>query len=172
MNLFLDVQFADEIADVTTLPTEAQLTLWATTALQGRTGFSEPELTIRLTDDEESQALNSEYRGKDKPTNVLSFPFDAPPEVPLELLGDLVICVGVVEREAVEQGKTAEAHWAHMVIHGCLHLLGYDHIKDDEAEEMEALERDLLASLGYSDPYQEPTESTDPNDTNPTQEIS
>jgi len=172
MNLFLDVQFADEISDVTTLPTEAQLTLWATTALQGRTGFSEPELTIRLTDDEESQALNSEYRGKDKPTNVLSFPFDAPPEVPLELLGDLVICVGVVEREAVEQGKTAEAHWAHMVIHGCLHLLGYDHIKDDEAEEMEALERDLLASLGYSDPYQEPTESTDPNDTNPTQEIS
>ena len=172
MNLFLDVQFADEIADVTTLPTEAQLTLWATTALQGRTGFSEPELTIRLTDDEESQALNSEYRGKDKPTNVLSFPFDAPPEVPLELLGDLVICVGVVEREAVEQDKTAEAHWAHMVIHGCLHLLGYDHIKDDEAEEMEALERDLLASLGYSDPYQEPTESTDPNDTNPTQEIS
>jgi len=172
MNLFLDVQFADEIADVTTLPTEAQLTLWATTALQGRTGFSEPELTIRLTDDEESQSLNSEYRGKDRPTNVLSFPFDAPPEVPLELLGDLVICVGVVEREAVEQGKTAEAHWAHMVIHGCLHLLGYDHIKDDEAEEMEALERDLLASLGYSDPYQEPTESTDPNDTNPTQEIS
>lgn len=172
MNLFLDVQFADEIADVTTLPTEAQLTLWATTALQGRTGFSEPELTIRLTDDEESQSLNSEYRGKDRPTNVLSFPFDAPPEVPLELLGDLVICVGVVEREAVEQGKTAEAHWAHMVIHGCLHLLGYDHIKDDEAEEMEALERDLLASLGYSDPYQEPIESTDPNDTNPTQEIS
>ena len=132
--------------------------MWASTALQGRTEFEEPELTIRLTDDEESQALNSEYRGKDKPTNVLSFPFEMPPGIPLELLGDLIICVGVVEQEAKEQEKTTEAHWAHMVIHGCLHLLGYDHIKDDEAEEMEALERDLLASLGYPDPYAADTE--------------
>ncbi|KZZ01944.1 rRNA maturation RNase YbeY [Oleibacter sp. HI0075] len=140
------------------MPTEEQLTLWASTALEGRTEFEEPELTIRLTDEEESQALNSEYRGKDKPTNVLSFPFEMPPGIPLELLGDLVICVGVVEQEAKEQEKTTEAHWAHMVIHGCLHLLGYDHIKDDEAEEMEALERDLLASLGYPDPYAADTE--------------
>lgn len=81
-----------------------------------------------------------------------------PPGIPLELLGDLIICVGVVEQEAQEQAKTTEAHWAHMVIHGCLHLLGYDHIKDDEAEEMEALERDLLASLGYPDPYAADTE--------------
>ncbi|KZZ08916.1 rRNA maturation RNase YbeY [Oleibacter sp. HI0075] len=158
MNLLLDVQLAESIEHLDTLPTEEQLTLWASTALEGRTEFEEPELTIRLTDEEESQALNSEYRGKDKPTNVLSFPFEMPPGIPLELLGDLVICVGVVEQEAKEQEKTTEAHWAHMVIHGCLHLLGYDHIKDDEAEEMEALERDLLASLGYPDPYAADTE--------------
>ncbi|SIS43291.1 probable rRNA maturation factor [Thalassolituus maritimus] len=158
MNLLLDVQLAESIEHLNTLPTEEQLTLWASTALKGRTDFEEPELTIRLTDEEESQALNSEYRGKDKPTNVLSFPFEMPPGIPLELLGDLVICVGVVEQEAREQAKTTEAHWAHMVIHGCLHLLGYDHIKDDEAEEMEALERDLLASLGYPDPYAADTE--------------
>lgn len=158
MNLLLDVQLAESIEHLNTLPTEEQLTLWASTALKGRTDFEEPELTIRLTDEEESQALNSEYRGKDKPTNVLSFPFEMPPGIPLELLGDLIICVGVVEQEAQEQAKTIEAHWAHMVIHGCLHLLGYDHIKDDEAEEMEALERDLLASLGYPDPYAADTE--------------
>ena len=158
MNLLLDVQLAESIEHLNTLPTEEQLTLWASTALHGRTDFEEPELTIRLTDEEESQALNSEYRGKDKPTNVLSFPFEMPPGIPLELLGDLIICVGVVEQEAQEQAKTTEAHWAHMVIHGCLHLLGYDHIKDDEAEEMEALERDLLASLGYPDPYAADTE--------------
>ncbi|MEK9765353.1 MAG: rRNA maturation RNase YbeY [Thalassolituus sp.] len=153
MNLYVDVQIADEVADHNGLPSEEQLTLWAEAALAGRTSFAEPELTIRLTDEEESQELNNEYRGKDKPTNVLSFPFEAPPEVPIELLGDLIICVAVVEREAQEQNKTSEAHWAHMVIHGCLHLLGYDHIKDDEAEEMEALERTILASLGYPDPY-------------------
>ena len=158
MNLLLDVQLAESIEHLNTLPTEEQLTLWASTALLGRTEFEEPELTIRLTDEEESQALNSEYRGKDKPTNVLSFPFEMPPGIPLELLGDLIICVSVVEQEAQEQAKTTEAHWAHMVIHGCLHLLGYDHIKDDEAEEMEALERDLLASLGYPDPYAADTE--------------
>ncbi len=158
MNLLLDVQLAESIEQLNTLPTEEQLSLWASTALLGRTEFEEPELTIRLTDEEESQALNSEYRGKDKPTNVLSFPFEMPPGIPLELLGDLIICVGVVEQEAQEQAKTTEAHWAHMVIHGCLHLLGYDHIKDDEAEEMEALERDLLASLGYPDPYAADTE--------------
>ncbi len=81
-----------------------------------------------------------------------------PPDIPRVLLGDLINCVSVVEQEAQEQAKTTEAHWAHMVIHGCLHLLGYDHIKDDEAEEMEALERDLLASLGYPDPYAADTE--------------
>lgn len=154
MNPVLDVQCADELegyADF--LPQDAQLELWARTALAGRTEFAEPELTIRLVQLEESQELNFAYRGKDKPTNVLSFPFEAPPEVPIELLGDLVICAPVVNQEAIEQHKNAEAHWAHMVVHGCLHLLGFDHIKDDEAEIMENLERQIMASLGFPDPY-------------------
>ena len=88
-----------------------------------------------------------------KPTNVLSFPFEAPPGIELPLLGDLIICRQVVEQEAEEQGKTVEAHWAHMVVHGTLHLLGYDHIEDEEAEEMEALEAEIMLALGYPDPY-------------------
>lgn len=159
MNLFLDVQLGDDIDERPNpakplLPTDEQLQQWAEAALTSRTAFAEPELTIRLVSEEESQTLNREYRGKDKPTNVLSFPFDAPPQVPIELLGDLIICIAVVQREAEEQDKTSEAHWAHMVVHGCLHLLGYDHIKDDEAEEMEALERTILATLGFSNPYE------------------
>ena len=154
MNLLLDVQIADELEGWSAyLPTDDELQHWATAALQERTEFTEPELTIRLVHNDESQELNSEYRGKDKPTNVLSFPFDAPPEVPIELLGDLIICAPVVQAEASEQGKTPQAHWAHMVVHGCLHLLGYDHIKDDEAETMENLERQIMAALGFSDPY-------------------
>jgi len=153
MNLMLDTQLGDDVEDSPTLPSDELLSRWATAALSERTRFSEPELTIRLVNEAESQMLNREYRDKDKPTNVLSFPFEAPPEIPLELLGDLIICIQVVEREAQEQNKTSEAHWAHMVVHGCLHLLGYDHIKDDEAEVMEDLERQILASLGYSDPY-------------------
>jgi len=116
------------------------------------------ELTLRVVSEEEMSSFNLRFCGHHGSTNVLSFPFEMPPGIPLELLGDLIICVGVVEQEAKEQEKTTEAHWAHMVIHGCLHLLGYDHIKDDEAEEMEALERDLLASLGYPDPYAADTE--------------
>lgn len=113
------------------------------------------DLTVRLVDSIESQQLNNTYRGKDKPTNVLSFPFEAPVDIPLdeEYLGDLVICVPVVNQEAEEQGKPALHHWAHMVIHGTLHLLGYDHITDDDAEEMEQLERELLLQLGIPDPY-------------------
>lgn len=154
MNLLLDVQIADELEGwAAYLPTDDELQHWATAALQERTEFTEPELTIRLVHNDESQELNRDYRGKDKPTNVLSFPFDAPPEVPIELLGDLIICAPVVQAEASEQGKTPQAHWAHMVVHGCLHLLGYDHIKDDEAETMENLERQIMAALGFSDPY-------------------
>jgi len=93
------------------------------------------------------------YRGKDRPTNVLSFPFECPDEVELLLLGDLVICRQVVEREAIEQEKPLMAHWAHMIVHGSLHLLGYDHIEDDEAEEMESLETEIMQGLGFADPY-------------------
>ena len=107
MNLNLDVQLADELEGYDGyLPSEEELSLWASSALSERCRFAEPELTIRLVEAEESQELNLEYRGKDKPTNVLSFPFEAPPQVPIELIGDLVICVPVVAQEAQEQSKT------------------------------------------------------------------
>ena len=134
------------------LPSEQQLHDWASAALTNRR--DQAELTIRLVDEQESQALNRDYRGKDAPTNVLSFPADLPPELELPLLGDLVICRQVVEREAYEQGKAASDHWAHMVIHGTLHLLGFDHIDDDEAEEMESLETALLKQLNINNPYE------------------
>lgn len=160
MNVLLDVQIAEELEGWEHyLPSDAELQQWAELALRDRTDFDEPELTIRLVQSEESHELNFEYRGKDKPTNVLSFPFDAPPEVPIELLGDLIICAPVVRQEAQEQGKTEQAHWAHMVVHGCLHLLGYDHIKDDEAEIMENLERQIMAALNFPDPYIDDEES-------------
>ena len=152
--LELDLQVASQAAD---LPSEAQFRAWCEIALRQRTADS--ELTIRLVDESEGLELNHTYRQRDYATNVLSFPADVPDEmggIPLldiPLLGDLVICVPVVEREALEQEKPPEAHWAHLVIHGCLHLLGYDHIDDAEAEEMEALERTLLAELGHPDPY-------------------
>ncbi|GAA6153476.1 rRNA maturation RNase YbeY [Pseudoteredinibacter isoporae] len=132
-------------------PSEAEFQRWIGAALQQYR--DQAELSIRIVDESESQNLNHQYRGKDKPTNVLSFPADLPPELELPLLGDLVICASVVEREAQEQNKALEAHWAHMAIHGCLHLIGYDHIEDQDAEEMEALESQLMTALGYSEPY-------------------
>jgi probable rRNA maturation factor len=150
INLDLDLQIAVEANN---LPTQAQFESWVRIAV-GQT-MPEVELTIRLVEVSESKHLNHTYRGKDKPTNVLSFPFEAPAEIYLPLLGDLIICVDVVEKEAQQQDKSLEAHWAHMVIHGCLHLLGYDHIIDEEAEEMESLETQLLEHLGFTDPYKE-----------------
>ena len=144
----LDLQIASDAAE---LPSEAQFRLWVETALAGRR--DEAELTIRIVDDEEGAELNETYRGKQGPTNVLSFPFEAPPGIELPLLGDIVICAPKVAREALEQGKPLEAHWAHLTLHGCLHLLGYDHIEPEEAEAMEALETELLAALGYPNPY-------------------
>nr|WP_246590030.1 rRNA maturation RNase YbeY [Marinobacterium ramblicola] len=134
------------------MPGKEAFERWVSAALQGR--LTRGEVCIRIVSAEESQELNREYRGKDKPTNVLSFPFEAPAGIPIDLLGDLAICADVVRQEAEEQNKPLEDHWAHMVIHGTLHLLGFDHIKDDEAEEMEALERELLAHLGIADPYE------------------
>lgn len=133
------------------LPSDEQFLLWVTTALKGRKDRG--EICIRLVDADESQALNSEYRTKDYATNVLSFPFEAPPGIPMDLLGDLAICAEVVTREAAEQGKPLMDHWAHMVIHGTLHLIGFDHINEPDAVEMETLETELLASLNIVDPY-------------------
>jgi probable rRNA maturation factor len=153
LELQLDVQLAVE--NENDLPTEEQLSTWVSAALLKRTEHEEPELTIRIVDEAESQELNNEYRGKDKPTNVLSFPFEAPAHVPIPLLGDLIVCKQVVEREAIEQAKTLTSHWAHMIVHGCLHLLGYDHIEDEEAEEMEGIERVIMNELGFEDPYKD-----------------
>ncbi|ABR75293.1 protein of unknown function UPF0054 [Actinobacillus succinogenes 130Z] len=147
--VIIDLQIVSE--DQTNLPTPEQFTQWATAAV--RAEALEPEITIRIVDEAESHDLNLTYRGKDRPTNVLSFPFECPEEVELPLLGDLVICRQVVEREAEQQGKPLPAHWAHMVVHGCLHLLGYDHIEDDEAVEMESLETQIMTELGFEDPY-------------------
>lgn len=147
--MIIDLQIACE--QETGLPTAEQIEQWATAAVQPQS--DEVEMTVRIVDEAESHALNLNYRGKDRPTNVLSFPFECPDEVELPLLGDLVICRQVVEREAQEQDKPLMAHWAHMVVHGSLHLLGYDHIEDDEAEEMESLETQIMTELGFVDPY-------------------
>ncbi|WP_027854611.1 rRNA maturation RNase YbeY [Marinobacterium litorale] len=150
MNRHIDLQI--DVDNSAALPQPEQFERWVQTALDGR--IDRGEICIRIVTPEESQTLNREYRGKDRPTNVLSFPFEAPPGVPVDLIGDLAICADVVEQEAQEQNKTVTDHWAHMVIHGTLHLLGFDHIKDDEAEVMEALEIELLAQLGIADPYE------------------
>ena len=150
MTLSLEVIRAVEDAST---PSDEAFNRWAN--LAAGTEIGSAELCIRIVDEDESQELNREYRDKDKPTNVLSFPFEAPPGLPVNILGDLAICAGVVAREAREQNKPVEAHWAHMVIHGVLHLRGFDHIKDEDAEEMEALEVKLLASIGFPDPYAE-----------------
>ena len=147
--MIIDLQIACE--QETGLPTAEEIEQWAAAAVQPQR--DEVEMTVRIVDEAESHELNLNYRGKDRPTNVLSFPFECPDEVELPLLGDLVICRQVVEREAQEQDKPLMAHWAHMVVHGSLHLLGYDHIEDDEAEEMESLETQIMTGLGFADPY-------------------
>ncbi|WP_298634976.1 rRNA maturation RNase YbeY [uncultured Umboniibacter sp.] len=125
---------------------------WVAAALQEHR--SDSEVSIRIVDRVESQTLNCQYRGKNKPTNVLSFPTDFPAGVELPLLGDLVICQPVVAEEAAEQHKLLSAHWAHLTIHGTLHLLGYDHLEDAEANLMEAMETKILTTMGYPPPYE------------------
>jgi probable rRNA maturation factor len=151
----LDIQHA---CDPALAPDRERLSRWAEAAL---TAAAAPrsELLIRLVEPDEIRRLNRDFRGRDCATNVLSFPFEPPPGLPTEIagapLGDLVICAAVVDREAGEQGKPPDAHWAHMVVHGVLHLLGYDHVSEPQADEMEHQERRILAELGYPDPYAE-----------------
>jgi probable rRNA maturation factor len=135
------------------IPAAASFRTWVAAALHGR--IREADLAVRLVDEPEGRALNRHYRGKDYATNVLSFPADLPEGVKLPLLGDLVLCAPVVAREAAEQGKTLRGHYAHLTVHGVLHLLGWDHGDDVEAEAMEQLEREILAGLGIDDPYRE-----------------
>ena len=127
------------------LPSAVSLRSWASAALKKK-----GELTIRVVDEVESESLNSQYRKKHKPTNVLSFGYGE-----RGVLGDLVICAPVVAREAREQNKLPRAHWAHMVVHGCLHLQGHDHENDADAAQMEALEIRIMEKLGFENPYQE-----------------
>lgn len=141
----------EDVSGAPDVPDAADLRHWAHAALTGQCEAA--ELSIRIVGEKEIAELNAAFRKKPGPTNILSFPLDLPPGVPIAALGDLVICAPVVAREAAEQGKPPEAHWAHMVVHGCLHLLGYDHMDESQAIKMEPLETAILAGLGYPDPY-------------------
>ncbi|OAI18036.1 rRNA maturation factor [Methylomonas lenta] len=147
---YLDIQIATEISDY---PSEQQFQQWMDTVLTDKEQNS--EIVIRLVDVAESAELNQQYRHKSGPTNILSFPFEAPEGIEMDLLGDLVICAPKIVDEASQQNKQLNDHWAHITIHGILHLLGYDHIEDSEAEEMEALEIKFLHMLKIANPYQE-----------------
>ncbi len=148
MSIEVEVQYAVEDTE---LPPAEDFRRWAEAALEGCR--EEAELAVRVVGADESRMLNRRYRGKDRPTNVLSFPVELPAGVSVPQIGDLVICAPVVAAEAAEQGKPAAAHWAHMTVHGVLHLLGFDHRDEAEAEAMEAVERRILAGLGHPDPY-------------------
>lgn len=153
MELHVDIQ-----REVEGLPTDKEISLWLNQALSFE-NKSAAELTIRFVSTAESADLNKQYRNKEGATNVLSFPFEMPAEVEeeieLNLLGDLIICSDVVKKQAKEQQKLELAHWAHMIVHGALHLLGYDHLTDEEASIMENKEIHILSQLGYPDPYRE-----------------
>lgn len=149
----VDVQVATDAAGI---PETGNIREWVEHTIRAAGPGGDFDVSIRIVDAGEMQTLNRDYRDQDKPTNVLAFPagdtgFAPPGERPL--LGDIVVCAGIVADEAGEQGKALGDHWGHMLVHGTLHLLGYDHQTDHEAEAMEAIERDILESLGIADPY-------------------
>ena len=149
----VDVQVASDAAGI---PSAGVVRGWIERTVRASDPARDADVSVRIVDEAEMRALNREYRGQDKPTNVLAFPagdagFLPPGEIPL--LGDVVVCAAVVVREAEEQGKPLEHHWAHMLVHGTLHLLGYDHVGEEQAEAMEALERRILDQFGIADPY-------------------
>ena len=141
----------EDVSGAPDVPSKHAFRHWVKAALAGR--CSEAEIAIRIVGDAEGAQLNYVYRRKQGATNVLSFPADLPAGVPVPMLGDLVICAPVVAREVREQGKSVNDHWAHLVVHGCLHLLGFDHESMVDAETMESLEREILGRLGFGDPY-------------------
>ncbi len=147
MNVHIEVQRALDAG-----PAVDDIQRWVEAALKYEQQDN-VELSLRIVDEAESAALNKQYRGKDSPTNVLSFGCELPAEIELNLLGDLLICAPVVMREAKEQGKTEQAHWAHMIIHGVLHLLGFDHLSATDAQNMEQREIAILAQLDFANPY-------------------
>lgn len=139
-------------SDGDSIPDASSIQLWAE-----KSCCSDDQVItgVRIVSADEMRELNSEWRGRDKPTNVLSFPMRSPEEVDLKMLGDLALCAAVINAEAAQQQKPVQAHWAHMLVHGMLHLQGYDHVEDKQADEMEALEIRILNSLGYKNPYLE-----------------
>lgn len=144
----LDIQCVTRCTDI---PSAEQMQIWVDAVLTD--SEQESEIVVRLVDEAESAELNSQYRHKLGSTNILSFPFEAPEGFDIDLLGDLVICAPLIAEEAIQQHKPLMHHWAHILIHGVLHLIGYDHIQDDEAEEMEALEIRILSTLSIDNPY-------------------
>jgi len=146
----LDFQIVSESEII---PQQVLFKTWVDAVLKDETQDS--EIVIRIVDEEEMILFNEQYRGKKGSTNILSFPFEAPEGMDSDLLGDLLLCASVVEAEAQQQNKMLANHWAHMIVHGVLHLIGYDHIKDKEAEEMEALEIKILKSIKIDNPYEE-----------------
>jgi probable rRNA maturation factor len=159
VSVILDLQLASDCADI---PKQADIKLWLDTLLSYQQ-LTDKEITVRIVDNAEIQQLNQQYRGKDAATNVLSFPFEMPEmalpegfemdEAISNFLGDIVISAPVVKQESKQQNKRLKHHWAHMLIHGTLHLLGYDHIEEQEAEEMESIEIAILQKLAIDDPY-------------------
>lgn len=159
MTVQVDLQMAVANAAQWNVPDIEAIQAWANAAVkQVESNPSAREITVRIVDVDEITQLNEQYRQKTGATNVLSFPFELPPGVPAEAcdssLGDLVVCAAVVAQEAEAQHKSVEAHWAHMIVHGTLHLLGYDHLTDDEAQQMESEEIAVLNNFGYANPYE------------------
>ena len=151
MSVKLVIDVSADLPSVQYVPGDEQLQRWAQSACLSDDVM---EASLRVVDSAESRQLNRDYRDSDKPTNVLSFPMQLPDEIEPRLLGDLAVCAEVVAHEARDQSKSEEAHWAHMIVHGMLHLQGYDHIEEPEAEEMESLEISILERLGYPNPYE------------------
>jgi probable rRNA maturation factor len=148
----MNCEISLEIADAGLAPpAAAQMIRWVESALAAEQCSG--DICLYVVGDEEMASLNKQYRGKDGPTNVLSFPAELPADIPLALLGDIVLCSPLIEREALEQGKTLDAHWAHLLVHGTLHLLGYDHEVESDAELMECREIEILGGLGFTNPY-------------------
>ena len=151
MSVSIEVSIAEDIeADEEDIPDASMLQDWIEAAYQGKESAL---VSIRIAGGDEIRQLNRDYRGRDRPTNVLSFPMQAPAEIEPKLLGDIALCVPVITAEAEAQGKTLQAHWAHMLVHGMLHLQGFDHIEDSEAQQMETLETQILEQLGFANPY-------------------
>lgn len=148
MSIEIDIQYA---TDINNLPKEDLIKEWVISSLNGY--IEDAELTIRIVDEAEGTQLNEKWRNAQGPTNVLSFPYNELNETTQNIQGDIVVCAPVIMREAAEQRKSVDAHWAHMIVHGILHLLGYDHINENDAKEMESLETTILRGLDFPDPY-------------------